>query len=143
MMTELNMPELKIAQTLDPQGPISVLPGTAEEKAKQVPDPATFHLLCVLPEVDEEYGESGLIKSAQSMQYEELLSPVLFVVKVGPDAYKDASRFPSGPSCKQGDFVLVRPNTGTRIKIHGKEFRLINDDSVQGVVQDPRGITRV
>ena len=143
MMTELNMPELKIAQTLDQQGPISVLPGTAEEKAKQVPDPATFHLLCVLPEVDEEYGESGLIKSAQSMQYEELLSPVLFVVKVGPDAYKDASRFPSGPSCKQGDFVLVRPNTGTRIKIHGKEFRLINDDSVQGVVQDPRGITRV
>jgi len=143
MMTELNMPELKIAQTLDPQGPISVLPGTAEEKAKQVPDPATFHLLCVLPEVDEEYGESGLIKSTQSMQYEELLSPVLFVVKVGPDAYKDASRFPSGPSCKQGDFVLVRPNTGTRIKIHGKEFRLINDDSVQGVVQDPRGITRV
>ena len=142
MSETLNMPELKIAQTLNPEGPVSTLPGTAEEKAKQVPDPATYHLLCVLPEVDEEYGETGLIKSAHAMHFEELLSPVLFVVKMGPDAFKDEKRFPSGPSCKVGDFVLVRPNTGTRIKIHGKEFRLINDDSVEAVVQDPRGIQR-
>ena len=136
------MSDILIGQSLDPQGPVSVLPGTPEEKARQVPDPATFHLLCVLPEIDEEYGESGLVKSGQTMHYEELLSPVLFVVKMGPDAYKDASRFPNGPSCKVGDFVLVRPNTGTRIKIHGKEFRIIKDDSVEAVVQDPRGITR-
>lgn len=136
------MSDILIGQSLDPQGPVSVLPGTPEEKARQVPDPVTFHLLCVLPEIDEEYGESGLVKSGQTMHYEELLSPVLFVVKMGPDAYKDASRFPNGPSCKVGDFVLVRPNTGTRIKIHGKEFRIINDDSVEAVVQDPRGITR-
>jgi co-chaperonin GroES (HSP10) len=136
------MSDILIGQSLDPSGPVSVLPGTPEEKARQVPDPSTFHLLCVLPEIDEEFGESGLVKSGQTMHYEELLSPVLFVVKMGPDAYKDATRFPSGPSCKVGDFVLVRPNTGTRIKIHGKEFRLINDDSVEAVVQDPRGITR-
>lgn len=135
------MSDILIGQSLDPSGPVSVLPGTAEEKARQVPDPSTFHLLCVLPEIDEEY-ESGLVKAGQTMHYEEVLSPVLFVVKMGPDAYKDEKRFPSGPSCKVGDFVLVRPNTGTRIKIHGKEFRLINDDSVEGVVQDPRGITR-
>lgn len=119
-----------------------ILNTTADEKAKQVPDPVTFHLLCVLPEINEEY-ESGLIKAGQTMHFEEVLSPVLFVVKMGPDAFKDEKRFPSGPSCKQGDFVLVRPNTGTRIKIHGKEFRIINDDSVEAVVQDPRGITRV
>ena len=118
-----------------------ILNTTAEEKAKQVPDPATFYLLCVLPDIEEEY-ESGLVKAGQTIHFEEILSPVLFVVKVGPDAFKDTKRFPSGPSCKVGDFVLVRPNTGTRIKIHGKEFRLINDDSVEGVVQDPRGITR-
>ena len=135
------MSDILIGQTLDPAGPVSTLPETAEQKAKQVPDPATFHLLCALPEIDDQY-ESGLAKAAQSMQFEELLSPVLWVVKMGPDAYKDASRFPSGPSCKVGDFVLVRPNTGTRIKIHGREFRLINDDSVEAVVQDPRGITR-
>ena len=119
----------------------TTLPGTAEEKARQIPDPSSFHLLCVLPEIDEEY-ESGLIKAGQTMHFEEVLSPVLFVVKMGPDAYKDEKRFPSGPSCKVGDFVLVRPNTGTRIKIHGKEFRIINDDSVEAVVQDPRGISR-
>lgn len=119
-----------------------ILNTPAEEKAKQVPDPATYHLLCVLPEIEEEYGDTGLVKAGQTMHYEELLSPVLFVVKMGPDAYKDEKRFPSGPSCKVGDFVLVRPNTGTRIKIHGKEFRLINDDSVEAVVQDPRGISR-
>jgi co-chaperonin GroES (HSP10) len=119
----------------------SVLNATAEEKAKQVPDPVTYHLLCMLPEAKEEY-EGGLLKASQTMQYEELLSPVLFVAKIGPDAFKDAARFPSGPSCKVGDFVLVRPNTGTRMKIHGTEWRLINDDSVQAVVQDPRGIQR-
>ena len=118
-----------------------ILNKSAEEKARQMPDPSTFHLLCVLPDVDEEY-ESGLVKAGQTMHYEEVLSPVLFVVKMGPDAYKDTTRFPSGPSCKVGDFVLVRPNTGTRIKIHGKEFRIINDDSVEAVVQDPRGISR-
>ena len=119
-----------------------ILNKPAEEKARQVPDPATYHILCVLPEIEEEYGDTGLVKSGQTMQYEELLSPVLFVVKMGPDAYKDEKRFPSGPSCKVGDFVLVRANTGTRIKIHGKEFRIINDDSVEAVVQDPRGISR-
>jgi co-chaperonin GroES (HSP10) len=119
-----------------------ILNASAEEKARQVPDPTSFHLLCVLPEIEEEYGETGLVKAGQTMHYEELLSPVLFVVKLGPDAYKDEKRFPSGPSCKAGDFVLVRPNTGTRIKIHGKEFRIINDDSVEAVVQDPRGISR-
>ena len=113
-----------------------------EEKAKQVPDPVTFHLLCILPEANEEY-EGGLIKSSQTMQFEELLSPVLFVAKMGPDAFKDEKRFPSGPSCSVGDFILVRPNTGTRMKIHGREFRVINDDSVEAVVQDPRGVRRV
>ena len=119
----------------------SVLNTTTEEKAKQVPDPVTYHLLCMLPEAKEEY-EGGLLKASQTMQYEELLSPVLFVAKIGPDAFKDPTRFPSGASCAVGDFILVRPNTGTRMKIHGTEWRLINDDSVQAVVQDPRGIQR-
>lgn len=119
----------------------SVLNTSTEEKAKQVPDPVTYHLLCMLPEAKEEY-EGGLLKASQTMQYEELLSPVLFVAKIGPDAFKDPARFPSGASCAVGDFILVRPNTGTRMKIHGTEWRLINDDSVQAVVQDPRGIQR-
>jgi len=119
----------------------TVLPDSAEDKAKQLPEPARFHILTVLPEIDDEY-ESGLVKANTTIHYEEVLSPVLFVVKLGPDAYSDKTRFPSGPSCKVGDFVVVRPNTGTRLKIHNKEFRIINDDSVEAVVQDPRGISR-
>src|SRR5574337_301020 len=113
-----------------------------EPKVTQLPTPVTYHILCALPDIEKTY-ESGILKSDKTVYYEEILSPVLFVVKVGPDAYKDASRFPSGPSCKEGDFVLVRPNTGTRIKIHGREFRIINDDSVEAVVDDPRGYGRV
>ena len=115
---------------------------TVEDKASQIPNPQTYHLLCMLPEAKEEY-EGGLLKASQTMQFEELLSPVLFVAKVGPDAFKDEKRFPSGPSCKVGDFVIVRPNTGTRMKIHGTEWRLLNDDAVEAVIQDPRGIQRV
>lgn len=136
------MTELLIGQTLDPSGPVSVLPGTSEEKARQVPDPCTYHLLCMLPEANEAY-DSGILKADKSIQYEELLSPVLFVAKIGPDAFKDEKRFPSGPSCQVGDFIIVRPNSGTRMKIHGRELRLINDDSVEAVVQDPRGVSRV
>jgi co-chaperonin GroES (HSP10) len=121
-----------------------ILNQTAEEKAKQLPDPADYMLLCVVPEAMEEYADSevGIIKSGQSMHYEEILTPVLFVVKIGPTAYQDKTRFPNGPRCKQGDFIVVRPNSGTRLKIHGREFRLINDDSVEATVQDPRGISR-
>ena len=121
-----------------------ILNTSAEQKAKQLPDPRTYRLLCVVPEAIEEFADSeiGLIKAGTTMHYEEVLTPVLFVIKLGPDAYKDATRFPSGPSCKEGDFVIVRPNSGTRLKIHGREFRIINDDSVEAVVEDPRGITR-
>jgi len=121
-----------------------ILNQTAEEKAKQLPDPADYMLLCVVPEAMEEFADSdvGIVKSSQSMHYEEVLTPVLFVVKLGPTAYQDKTRFPNGPRCKQGDFVVVRPNSGTRLKIHGREFRIINDDSVEATVQDPRGISR-
>lgn len=112
-----------------------------EQKAKQLPDPKTFHLLCIVPEAEREY-ESGIAKTVQSIHFDEVLTPVLFVLKMGPDAYKDSQRFPSGPSCKEGDFVIVRPNTGTRLKIHNREFRIINDDSVEAVIEDPRGIER-
>ena len=113
-----------------------------EEKAKQLPRPSGYRILCAIPEIEKEYGESGLIKAEETIMVEETLTTVLFVVDMGPDCYKDASRFPSGTYCKKGDFILIRPNSGTRLVIHGKEFRVINDDSVEGVVDDPRGIRR-
>jgi co-chaperonin GroES (HSP10) len=113
-----------------------------EEKAKALPEPSGYRILVALPDAEKEY-ESGLLKADSTMHYEEVLSTVFFVVKLGPDCYQDKTRFPNGPWCKVGDFILARPNSGTRLRIHGREFRIINDDSVEGVVEDPRGITRI
>ena len=113
----------------------------ADEKARQLPIPSGYRILCAIPEAEEEY-ESGLLKSSDTINFEEKLATVLFVVHLGPDCYKDDKRFPTGPWCKQGDFIIVRPNAGTRLLIHGREFRIVNDDSVESVVQDPRGIKR-
>jgi co-chaperonin GroES (HSP10) len=116
---------------------------SAEEKGKQLPRPSGYRILCAIPEVDKEFeGDAGLIKSDETIRIEETLTTVLFVVELGPDCYKDEKRFPSGPWCKKGDFILIRPHTGSRLVIHGREFRIINDDSVEGVVDDPRGIKR-
>ena len=135
------MSEILIGTNPDNPDEATVLPETPEEKARQLPDPSGYRILCGIPKIDDTY-ESGIIKSDTTLHHEELLTTVLFVMKMGPDCYKDTSRFPSGPWCKEGDFILVRPHTGTRVKIHGVEFRIINDDSVEGVVQDPRGISR-
>jgi co-chaperonin GroES (HSP10) len=114
---------------------------TEAEKARQLPIPQGYRMLCAIPEVEEAF-DSGIIKSDETRRYDELLTTVLFVVDMGSDCYKDLTRFPNGPWCKKGDFVLVRPNAGTRLVIHDREFRIINDDSVEAVVQDPRGIKR-
>lgn len=114
---------------------------TEVERAAQLPKPQGYRILCAIPEVEKEY-DSGIVKADTTIRNDELLTTVLFVVELGPDCYKDPSRFPSGAWCQKGDFVLVRPNAGTRIVIHDREFRIINDDSVEAVVQDPRGIKR-
>jgi co-chaperonin GroES (HSP10) len=134
------MSELLIGSTSDPNE-ATVLPETAEEKARQLPDPSGYRILCAIPEIENKF-DSGLVKAEVTVHNEELLTTVLFVAKMGPDCYKDKERFPSGPWCKVGDFILVRPHAGSRLKIHGREFRIINDDSVEGVVEDPRGISR-
>ena len=132
------MSEIAIATE---SGELSTLPQTAEEKAKQLPEPSGYHILVTIPESEDKY-ESGLIKADETRRFEEALATVFFVIKMGPDCYKDAAKFPTGPWCNEGDFILARPNSGTRLKIHGREFRLINDDGVEAVVADPRGISR-
>jgi co-chaperonin GroES (HSP10) len=112
-----------------------------EQKATQLPKPAGYKILCAIPEQEKEY-ESGLIKADETIRHDELLTTVLFVVELGPDCYADKTKFPSGPWCKKGDFILTRPNAGTRLVIHGREFRMSYDDNVEGTVEDPRGIKR-
>lgn len=111
------------------------------EKAKQLPEPKGYKILCAVPEIEDKY-ENGILKADTTVKTEEHSTTVLFVVKCGDQAYKDMDKFPYGEWCKEGDFVITRAYSGTRFKIHGREFRLINDDQVEAVVQDPRGITR-
>lgn len=132
------MTNLNLSQGIDLS---NLLNKADEEKATQLPKPAGYHILCAIPEAEKEF-DSGLVKADETMRIEEALTTVLFVVDLGPDCYNDAVKFPTGPWCKKGDFVLVRPNAGSRLVIHGREFRLINDDTVDAVVADPRGIKR-
>jgi len=113
-----------------------------EEKATQLPKPSGYKILCAIPEAEKKFDGSELEKPDEVLRNEEVLTTVLFVVDLGPDCYMDRERYPTGPWCKKGDFILVRPNAGTRLVIHGREFRLINEDSVEAVVDDPRGIRR-
>jgi co-chaperonin GroES (HSP10) len=114
----------------------------ADTKPSQLPEPTGYKILIALPDVDEKT-EGGIIKAQETMHLEEVGSIVGFVMKLGPDAYEDKKKFPNGAYCKEGDFVLMRSYSGTRFSIHGKEFRLINDDSVEAVIDDPRGIRKV
>jgi co-chaperonin GroES (HSP10) len=138
------MTDILLATNPDNPTIIGSLHKPQEEKAKQLPRPSGYHILCAIPEQEKEFEDSsiGLIKADETIRYEEMLTTVLFVVALGPDCYADKERYPSGPWCKPGDFILVRPNAGSRLVIHGKEFRMINDDTVEGTVDDPRGIKR-
>lgn len=112
-----------------------------EQLKAKLPEPSGYRLLIAVPEVSEKT-EGGVFMPDQLKKAEETASIIGFVVKAGPDAYADLNKFPNGPWCKEGDFVIFRSYSGTRFKVLGKEFRLINDDTVEAVVEDPRGYSR-
>ena len=112
-----------------------------DDVARKVPDPSGYKLLIKPLEVKEKT-DSGIYMPDALKSAEQTASVIGFVVKAGTDAYKDTEKFPNGPYCKEGDFVIFRSYSGTRFKIEKQEFRLINDDTVEAVVDDPRGYTR-
>ena len=116
---------------------------TEEELDNLLPTPVGYRVLIAMPEVEDTYGESGIIKSSREVQLDTVMSTIGLVLDMGKQAYSDKERFPTGPWCKQGDYVMFRMNTGTRFKVSGVEYRLMNDDSIEAVVNDPRGVTRV
>ena len=111
------------------------------KSTSQIPEPTGYKILIALPEADEKTA-GGIIKAEETLRIEETASVTGFVMKMGKDCYKDERKFPNGAWCKEGDWIIMRAFSGTRISIHGKEFRLINDDTVEAVVDDPRGIQR-
>lgn len=114
---------------------------TDEELEAQLPKPVGYRLLIALPQVEEKF-ESGIIKADRTLHEEKILSIVGVVLDMGDQAYADKDRYPTGPWCKVGDYVLFRANTGTRFRVNGVEYRLMNDDSIEAVVDDPRGVSR-
>jgi co-chaperonin GroES (HSP10) len=112
-----------------------------EQLKAKLPEPSGYRLLIAVPEVSEKT-QGGVFMPDQLKKAEETASIIGYVVKAGPDAYTDPNKFPSGGWCKEGDFIIFRSYSGTRFKVMGKEFRLINDDTVEAVVEDPRGYSR-
>ena len=116
---------------------------TEEEFEAQIPVPVGYRVLIAMPHVEETFDGTDLLKSVNTKNHEQVMSIIGLVLDMGEQAYSDADRFPTGPWCRQGDYVMFRANTGTRFSIDGKEYRLMNDDSIEAVVPDPRGIERV
>ena len=108
-----------------------------------LPKPAGYRILIALPDVEDYYKGTTLLKSESEKHREYITSIMGLVLDMGTEAYQDKERYPSGPWCKIGDYVMFRMNTGTRFKVSGKEFRLMNDDSIEAVIDDPRGICGV
>lgn len=108
---------------------------------EQIPQPVGYRVLIALPSIEDTF-EGGIAKTAETIREEYILSMIGLVVDMGDQAYKDKERFPDGPWCKQGDYVMFRANTGTRFKVGKTEYRLMNDDSVEAVINDPSKLTR-
>lgn len=144
-MSELILPDHLVDKTKDVARE-AIQGDTTEEKddklASQLPAPCGYKILVGLPKIEEKY-QSGILKADAIVRQDEIATVVGFIIEMGPDCYKDEAKFPSGPYCKKGDFVLMRAYSGTRFKLHDVEFRLINDDAIEAVVQDPRGFSRV
>ena len=116
-------------------------PIVSEEIKSQLPEPKGWRMLVAMPQADEKT-EGGILKAASTVKDEELSNICGYILKLGKECYQDPKRFPSGPWCKKGDWVIFRAYSGTRIKMYGQEFRLINDDTVEAVVDDPTGVVR-
>lgn len=113
-----------------------------QELEEQLPKPVGYRVLVALPNIDDTFDGSDLIKANTTKHHEYIMSIIGIVLDMGNEAYGDKERFPSGPWCKQGDYVMFRANTGTRFTVNGQEYRLMNDDSIEAVVDDPRGVQR-
>ena len=85
---------------------------TEEQKATQLPKPQGWKLLCAIPEVEDKFSGTDLLKPESVSKIEEHSTTVLFVIDVGPDAYADISKFPNGPWCIQGPDIVTGKQIG-------------------------------
>jgi len=108
----------------------------------QLPKPVGYRVLVALPQPEETVAGTSILKTETAKTQDHIMSIIGLVVDMGDQAYSDKERFPTGAWCKAGDFVMFRMNSGTRFTIGGVEYRLMNDDSIEAIVDDPSGIQR-
>ena len=123
--------------------PQHIWDGKAVEKQKKemekVPNPTGYRITLFPLKLDSKT-KSGIHLTDETVQESQLTTNICKVLKVGPDAYKDKDKFPTGPWCKEDDWVLITRYAGSRIRIDGGELRIINDDEILAVIDDPRDI---
>lgn len=110
-----------------------------EEEANKLPVPTGWRLL-VLPFKGKKKTKGGILYSDEQIERQQLATVTGCVLAVGPQAYKDKERYPEGPWCKKGDWVIFARYAGSRFKIEGGEVRLLNDDEIIATIQDPEDI---
>ena len=106
---------------------------------EELPQPSGWRLL-VLPFTPKEKTKGGIIIAQESLDKARIATNCGYVVKMGPMAYGDKEKFPTGAWCKQGDWVIFARYAGSRLPIEGGEVRLLNDDEVLGTIKDPESV---
>ena len=123
--------------------PKHVWDGKAAEKKKKelekVPTPTGWRMV-LFPLKLQEKTKSGLYLTDDTIQQSQVTTNVAKVLKMGPSCYKDKTRFPEGPWCKENDWVLITTYAGSRIRVEDGELRIVNDDEIIATVKDPRDI---
>ena len=105
----------------------------------ELPQPTGWRIL-VLPFTPKEKTKGGIIIAQESLDKARIATNCGYVVKMGPMAYGDKEKFPTGPWCKEKDWVIFARYAGSRLPIEGGEVRLLNDDEVLGTIKDPESV---
>ena len=105
----------------------------------QLPTPSGWRLL-VLPFTPREKTKGGILIAQESLEKLRIATNCGYVIKMGPLAYHDHDKFPTGPWCKTGDWIIFARYAGSRLPIEGGEVRILNDDEVLGTIKDPESV---
>ena len=105
----------------------------------QLPAPSGWRLL-VLPFSPREKTKGGILIAQESLDKLRIATNCGYVLEMGPLAYHDREKFPTGPWCKKGDWVIFARYAGSRLPIEGGEVRILNDDEILGTIKDPESV---
>jgi|TARA_R100001132_G_C3222141_1_gene60340 co-chaperonin GroES (HSP10) len=126
----------KVAE-MEPESTLTI--DSLDSHSEKLPHPTGYRIL-ILPFVTQGVTKGGIHLAKQTLDKERLATVVGYVVDLGPDAYGDLNKFPDGPWCKKGDWVIFGRYAGARFMIDGGDMRLLNDDEILATINDPEDI---